>query len=671
MLFVVNPEEPDLWNGLASVRSSQAESDRRRKERNTTMQFSKRVSSRTTERNRRSLPGWLVRSLVITLVTWFGGPAPSAAQGTINTVASHPAIVYVTNTDGGVTEINARNDSVIATAPFRGVGAAAAVTPDGRRIYVTDYLSANVVVLDAAKNVPLTQVPVGSGMGNIGVAVTPDGSAVYVTSQFDGIVTVIATATNTVVKTIPTGAGPIWVTISPDGARAYVSNAGSGTVSVIATASNSVIATVSGIACPYHTRLIHFESELLVSSQCDNTLKVVSTATNTIVKSIPTGPTPRGIAVTPGGTRAYVADFGGNTVDVIDLTALTNLGTPITVGLNPRGLALAPGGHLYVANSGESTVSVIDTANNQVSATLNARGGPVEVTVSTTARPRVLNYSFQSLEPPGSLNSVATAINNHGLIVGRFTDVGGTSHGYLRKLDGSFVTIDPPGSIHTFGPSINDDGAIAGNWTAADGTLHGFTRSAAGVYATLDFPGAVDTAPFGLNSQGTIVGAYDLGDQTTAIGFELRRGVFTSFEDPAAVPMLTQANDINSQNLIVGLYGDAAGNLHGFTRHPDGRFQNFDFPGADNTLPWKINNLGQVVGGYFTNFPQHGFVLTDAADLVGPASPSHFFSFDYPNSQATSGVGINNDGQIVGFYVLRGSPGRHGFLATRTADEDD
>jgi len=132
--------------------------------------------------------------------------------------------------------------------------------------------------------------------------------------------------------------------------------------------------------------------------------------------------------------------------------------------------------------------------------------------------------------------------------------------------------------------------------------------------------------------------------------------------------MQTQPNDINLQSLIVGFYGDAAGNTHGFIRHPDAQFQNFDFPGADTTFAWKINDWGQVVGGYLTNFPQDAFVLTEAAEAEGPASTSNYFSFDYPDSQATAGRGINNHGQIVGLYRLRGSPARHGFLATPNED---
>lgn len=614
------------------------------------------------------IPRWLVRSLLVSLVVWTTEPIPAAAQN-VSGSASHPAIVYVSNGGGGITEINAANNSVIATAPFPGVAPGVAITPDGRRMYVSNRDVGEVMVFDTATNVPLKVIPVGNGRGdNLGLAISPDGELVYAANQVSGTVTVIDTRTNNVIQVIPTGLEPIWITFSLNGSRAYVSNQVSGTISVIATASGTVINNIGGFSCPFQSTLTRGGSKLLVSSQCDNSLKVVDLETKAIVNSIPTGPNPRGIALTPDGRRAYVAEWFANTVDVIDVSAQTNLNTPITVGPNPLGIAMTPAGKAYVANSGNNTISVIDTSTNTVTATLPSRGNPEDVTVSTTARPRVLDYSFQAFDAPGSVDTTATGNNNHRQIVGSFQDSLGIRHGYLRRADGSFVTIDPPGSIFTVAVGINDAGTIVGEWQASTGAFHGFTRSASGVYKTVDFPGAADSVLIGINEASDTVGAYDLGDQTTAIGFELRSGVFTSFEDPAAVPMQTQPNDINSQSLIVGLYGDAAGNLHGFTRHPSGQFQNFDFPSADNTFAWKINDLGQVAGQYSTNFPGHAFVLTDAADVDGPASPSHYFSLDYPDSQATAGRGINNQGQIVGLYRLRGSPARHGFLATPNED---
>jgi YVTN family beta-propeller protein len=600
---------------------------------------------------------------------WFGTPPRVAAQNTLRQ-ESFPTIVYVSNGGGGITEVNAANNSVIATAPFTSNANGVVVTPDGRWMYATNRDIGQVTVFSTATNVPLTVIPVGNGNDNLGLAISPDGSQVYVANQISGTVTVIATATNTVTRIVPTGVEPIWITFSPDGARAYVSNQVSGTISVISTSSGSVITNIPGFSCPFQSEVTRDRSKLLVSSQCDNSLKVVNLATNTVVNSLPTGPNPRGIALTPDGTRAYVADWFSNTVDIIDVASQTNLNTPITVGASPWGIAMTPEGKAYVANFGDNTISVIDTTSNTVTATLPSRGNPEDVTVSTTARPQILNYSFQTFDPPGSVDSVAHTINSHGQIVGRYQDGGGVVHGYLRHPDGSFVTIDPPGSILTVAFGINDAGVAAGIWQDASGTYHGFTRSLSGLYTTTDAPGAVDSEFTGINNQGAKAGDYDLGDLATSISFIDVNGNFTPFEDPSDAPMQTAALGINSQNFVSGLFLDAGGTDHGFVRSPSSQIENFDFPISDFTDGYKMNDYGRVVGQYATNFPNHGFILSGAMNLIGPPSPCQFFSFDYPDSQATGNRGINNLGQLVGFYRVRGNPARHGFLATRAVNED-
>ncbi len=75
------------------------------------------------------------------------------------------------------------------------------------------------------------------------------------------------------------------------------------------------------------------------------------------------------------------------------------------------------------------------------------------------------------------------------------------------------------------------------------------------------------------------------------------------------------------------------------------------------------------MGQYATNFPNHGFVLSGAMDLTGDPSPCQLLSFDYPDSQNSALRGINNGGQVSGFFRLRGAPGRHGFLATPLAND--
>ena len=71
-----------------------------------------------------------------------------------------------------------------------------------------------------------------------------------------------------------------------------------------------------------------------------------------------------------------------------------------------------------------------------------------------------------------------------------------------------------------------------------------------------------------------------------------------------------------------------------------------------------INNLGQMVGGYFdaTQDVQHGF-LADA---------NTFTTIDFPGSSSTWLNGINDRGQMVGSYADDVTGTWHGFLTDGT-----
>ncbi len=81
---------------------------------------------------------------------------------------------------------------------------------------------------------------------------------------------------------------------------------------------------------------------------------------------------PSGIAVTPNGSYAYVADYAANGVYVID-TATNVVSTSLSV-LSSFDVAITPNGsYVYAPNYGgaPSTVTVIDTSTNSVSATVS------------------------------------------------------------------------------------------------------------------------------------------------------------------------------------------------------------------------------------------------------------------------------------------------------------
>jgi YVTN family beta-propeller protein len=84
-----------------------------------------------------------------------------------------------------------------------------------------------------------------------------------------------------------------------------------------------------------------------------------------LLAEIPVGREPHCVAV-KGNNRAYVTNAQSGSVWVINLNNL-KVGKKIPVGTEPRGCALTPSGsRLYVANHTAGTVSVIDTSSRHL-----------------------------------------------------------------------------------------------------------------------------------------------------------------------------------------------------------------------------------------------------------------------------------------------------------------
>ncbi|AOW93973.1 hypothetical protein BFN03_18445 [Rhodococcus sp. WMMA185] len=90
-------------------------------------------------------------------------------------------------------------------------------------------------------------------------------------------------------------------------------------------------------------------------------------AADTVIDTIGVGASPRGIAITPDGTRAYVTNEVDDNVSVIDTATNAIVDAPIPVGNGPIGVAITPNGaRAYVTSPSDSTVLVIDTGTNTV-----------------------------------------------------------------------------------------------------------------------------------------------------------------------------------------------------------------------------------------------------------------------------------------------------------------
>ncbi|MEU1403511.1 serine/threonine-protein kinase [Streptomyces sp. NPDC005728] len=265
-----------------------------------------------------------------------------------------------------------------------------AVSPDGRRVYVANFASGSVSVIDVATNRTVGD-PIPVGDTPEGVDVSPDGRKVYVTNNSSASVSVIdATRNRTVGSPIPVGDTPEGVDVSPDGRKVYVANGSSSSVSVIDTATNQTVGDPVSVGLfPQGVAVSPDGRRVYVTSLGSGSVSVIDTGTNRTVGSpIRVGSRPSGIAVSPNGNHAYVTNSGSDSVSVIDTATNRTVGSPIPVGSRPSRITVSPNGnHAYVTNSTSSSVSAIDTATNQtVGSPISVGSRPSGITVSPDGR---------------------------------------------------------------------------------------------------------------------------------------------------------------------------------------------------------------------------------------------------------------------------------------------
>ena len=193
-----------------------------------------------------------------------------------------------------------------------------------------------------------------------------------------GKLAIIDTGTNTKIASVDVGGtDTAFFSISPDGLRAYVSDTVvSGSVFVLNTLSNTVIANIPMGDRPLFPAVTPDGTRLYVANCDSNNISVVDTGTNTVTTTIPVGLCPGGVIFKADGTRGYVGNEGSDTVSVIDTSSNTVVDT-IAVGDGPEGSALSPDeSRLYVVNFFAGTVSVVNTSTKAVVATIPVGSGP-------------------------------------------------------------------------------------------------------------------------------------------------------------------------------------------------------------------------------------------------------------------------------------------------------
>ena len=207
-------------------------------------------------------------------------------------VSPDGARVYVSNFwSNTVSAVDTATNAVIRTYPVHTFPGALAASPDGTRLYINTFIQGGpgyrVQVLDLASGATIASIALNVPQSGSGMAISPNGARLYVTNQaLNGSnVKIIDTATNTVIGTIPTGLVPRAIDVTPDGNFAYVAVQEAGVVSAISTASASIVGSVAAGQRPLDVRVL--PNGARVYSVSEDRITAISTTTGASVGAIP------------------------------------------------------------------------------------------------------------------------------------------------------------------------------------------------------------------------------------------------------------------------------------------------------------------------------------------------------------------------------------------------
>jgi len=291
----------------------------------------------------------------------------------------------------------------------------------GTIVYVANYGDITIDVIDASNNtITHTIVLTYDGAHPWDMVLNHDESVLYITSRSNGLVILVNAITNTVGASIPVGTTPYCICISPDGAKLYVTDNDPyvGKVYIISTGSNTVIGHID---FPYNAQCYGIcispdGTKLYVANFGLNTISVINTTSNTIIATITVDINPQGICISPDGKTVYVSCYGDATVSVINAVSNTFIGT-IPVGVHPYDIVISEdGSKVYVTNNAGDTVSVIDTQTGTVVMTINTGANPSGVAISPDGTKLYVNDFADSNTEVFEISDDIT--NDYNIVVG-------------------------------------------------------------------------------------------------------------------------------------------------------------------------------------------------------------------------------------------------------------
>ncbi|HQK30454.1 MAG TPA: YncE family protein [Phycicoccus sp.] len=191
-----------------------------------------------------------------------------------------------------------------------------AVTPDGKRVLVTNWCSMDINVIDTATDTVVATVPSG-GRYPRGIAVAKDSRTAYVALMGSSKVIALDLTTMAVRDFATPGSRTRHLTMSPDGTKVYATNSGDNNVVELDAATGAILRKVTVGAEPRSMTVSADGGALYVVNYDAATMSKIRISDFTVVATLPTDGNPIGITYEPTKKAVWVACYGG-TILVFD-----------------------------------------------------------------------------------------------------------------------------------------------------------------------------------------------------------------------------------------------------------------------------------------------------------------------------------------------------------------
>jgi len=251
--------------------------------------------------------------------------------------------------NGELIAIDPATRGVAWRAALRGSPNHIAVSPDGRRVYITIVSGSWVDIVDAAKHAVVDSVDVGTGPHDI--EVSRDGKRIYVGLIRGTDVTVFDAGTKAVIRKIPFGQNVRPIALSRDERRLFVQLSHTHAITVVDPETGKILERVpmpvpAGKTLPaelpidvnHGLRVTPDGRFLIANGSIVDEATVWSLPSMKLVATIPVGRDPNWIVVSPDGSRCFVSNRGSDDVSVIDLSTYKEIAR-VKVGKYPQRMA--------------------------------------------------------------------------------------------------------------------------------------------------------------------------------------------------------------------------------------------------------------------------------------------------------------------------------------------